>query len=143
MVLLNRLGLSSILFGALAVPTAFAAVYARSSHYPGSGVVLQWMESLGLVNPPTNGIVTLSERSIFALNDNNGITLLFTTAIMFAVASMGCALLAEYRREPTLYLSGGYVCSSLAISLMKPSAGFAVFIVGIIVILILRHGRNT
>lgn len=143
MILLNRLGLSSLLLGALAVPTAFAAVYARTSHIPGSGVILQWMERLGLVNQPTNGIDTLSESSMFAINDQNGITLLFAVAIVCAVVSICCALLAEYRHEPTLYLSSGYVCSTLAISLMKPSVGFTVFMVGIAAVLVHRYGRDT
>ena len=85
MILLNRLGLYSLLLGALAVPSAFTAVHARSSRIPGSGVILQWMENFGLVNSPTNGMDSLSERSIFTLNDSNGIALLFTIAIMFAV----------------------------------------------------------
>ncbi len=140
---IRRPGVISIFLGALAVPIAFAATHASRSHIPGSGAILQRMDNMGLVKQPINGVETLSETSLFAINDQNGINLLFAAAIALAVASMGCALLAEYRREPTLYLSGGYVCGAIAIWLIKPSAGFVLLMVGVIAVLVLRHGRDT
>ena len=142
MLSLNRFGLTSLVLGGLAVPVAFSAEYARTSHIPGSGVILQWMASMDLVRQAPNSIATLSETSIFAINDQNAISLLLATAIILSVSSMGCALFAEFRREPTLYLSGGYICGALAIFLIKPSAGFISFMAGIAAVLVLRHGRD-
>ncbi len=97
---------------------------------------------MGLVKQSDNSITTLTEQSVLAINDQNGIALLFAAAIILGVTAIGCALAAEYQREPTLYLSVGYVSGAVAIVLIKLTAGIVLFMAGVIAVLVHRHERD-
>src|SRR4051812_26358281 len=100
-----RLALISFFTGATAVVTAASATYARSVHIPGSGVALEWLTRMGFVKQRPTSEPAVTEASIFSVNDENALVLLAALAILLAVAALIIALVAEYRREPTLYLS--------------------------------------
>jgi hypothetical protein len=98
---------------------------------------------MGLVRHSSTGEPSLTEASIFAVNDENALVFLTSLAVALAVVGMVLALIAEYRREPTLYLSAGYTCGALALLLFKPLVGFASMVAGIVAIMVLRHDRRT
>lgn len=139
----KRLGLISFLLGVLAIPFAIVSGYASSIWNPGGSIILEWADRHGFVKHPSVSYSDISEASIFAINDQNCIYFIYILSILLALISIACAIAAEYRREPNLYLSGGFVCGVLAITIIKPLAGFVLFILVIIAVLTLRHGRNS
>jgi len=168
----NRLGLFSLFCGTLAIPTAIIAAYLQSIKIPGTGMVLDWLEKIGLVSTPevpapviyiiesiapdlakiglargqtiaVSGAPEMREMSLFAINDENAILFLFFISVLLAALAISAALWAEYRREPTIFLSIGYICGALAVFLIRPLAGLVVCIFGMIAILVLRHQRET
>jgi hypothetical protein len=139
----RRLSVASLLIGALSAGMAASVAYLRSVHVPGSGESLRWLTKMGLVKHSSSSEPSITEASMFAVNDENALLLLTSLAIVLAVAAMALALVAEYRREPTLYLSAGYVCGALALLLFKPVVGFATMVGGIVAIMVIRHDRRT
>lgn len=165
----KRIAWVSLLSGALAVPLASLAVYLRSVRIPGSFKILSWLDSLGLVKQPAReaphaivielplrgisgaasdgtvsmgGVSEMSDAGYFAINDENAILLLFASSIALALAAMLVAIWAEYRKEPTLYLSVGYICGVLAIAQVWFPGGFVCGLVGMAAVLVLRHQRE-
>jgi hypothetical protein len=155
----------------MAIAVAATAVYIQSIRKPGSGLVLEWLGKLGLVSQPTipapvisvidsvapelakiglargptvvvSGVPELTEASAFAVNDENALALLFLTAIFLAGVSIIASLCAEFRREPNIFLSAGYVCAALALVMVRPLAGLVAFIFGALAILVLRYQRE-
>jgi len=98
---------------------------------------------MGLVKQSSSGEASLTEASIFALNDGNALVFLMSLAVFLAAAAMVVALIAEYRREPTLYLSAGYTCGALALVQVKPLIGLAAMIAGVAAVVVLRHDRRS
>jgi hypothetical protein len=166
----KRFGLLSLLVGAFALPVAMIAIYLQSVCRPGSGAVLQWLEKmgfvsqsdvsaplvqvlslfpdlekLGLVKPVVfvSGVPEMTEISVFSLNDGRAMSLLLIFPVLLAVLSIGAALWAEYRREPTPLASAGYICGVLALALVWPLAGLVSAIAGIVAVLVLRYQRET
>lgn len=129
-------------------------------------MILGWLDRLGFVKQPPaetpsvivvelpargipgvaperivsiSGAPEMSDAGHFAINDENAILFLLTLSIVLALIAMVTAVWAEYRREPTLFLSAGYVCGVLAITQIWPLAGFVCAIAGAIAVLVLRH----
>src|SRR5688500_14771379 len=115
----------------VAVGMAASAVHLRSAHDPSIGASLMWLAKMGLVKEPVISEPYLAEASIFAVNDANALVFLTATAMVLAGVAMVLAFVAEYRREPTLYLSAGYTCGALALWLYKPHFGFVSVVAGI------------
>ena len=84
------------------------------------------LEKLGLAKPAVfvAGAPEMTEISVFALNDEIAIGYLFLLAILLALFSISAALWAEYRREPTVFLSTGYICGTLSLILIRPLIPF-------------------
>lgn len=165
----KRIAWVSLLSGALAVALASLAVHLRSVRIPGSFKILSWLDSLGLVKQPAReaphaivielplrgipgaasertasmgGVSEMTDAGYFAINDENAILLLFASSIALALAAMLVAIWAEYRKEPTLYLSVGYICGVLAIAQVWLPGGFVCGFVGMAALLVLRHQRE-
>ena len=165
----QRVDLVSLLSGVLAVPLAVLAIHLRSIRVLGSSRVLGWLDSLGFVNQPLSqapsiividlpsrgipgvapdqivsigGVPEMSDAGHFAINDENAILFLVALSAMLALVAMITAIWAEHRREPTLYLSVGYICGALALAQVWLLAGFVCGIVGVTVVLVLRHRRE-
>lgn len=165
----KRVDLVSLLSGVLAVPLAVLAIHLRSIRVPGSSRVLGWLDSLGFVkqpppeapsiiviDPPSHGIPGVAHNRIvsisgvpemsdaghFAINDENAILCLVALSAVLALIAMVTAIWAEHRREPTLYLSVGYICGALAIAQLWMLAGFVFGIIGVTAVLVLRHRRE-
>ncbi len=138
----SRRGPVSLVLGAIAVATAATATYARSVHIPASGVVLNWLSRIGLVQERATAVPSVSDPGIFAVNDENALTLLTSVAVFFAAAAIVAALIAEWRREPTLYLSGGYVCGSMALAFFSLLVSLVSIVACIAVVLVLRQQRQ-
>ena len=165
----NRIDLVSLVSGVLAVPLARLAIHLQSIRVPGSSRILGWLNSLGFVKQPPpvapsiividlpsreipggapdrmvsiGGVSEMSDAGHFAINDENAILFLLALGIVLALVAMVTAVWAEYRQEPPLYLSVGYICGALAIAQVSPLAGMVNGIVGITVVLILRNQRE-
>lgn len=165
----KRLALLSLVSGTLAIPFAVVGTYLQSIRGSGSGVLLIWLEKLGVVKEPTpvdpsitifhfpslgslgaargpavnvTGAPAMSEAGYFSINDENAIAFVVALGIVLGLVAMVTALWAEYRREPSLYLSAGYVCGALAITQIRTLAGLVFFIVGITSVLVMRHQRE-
>jgi len=85
---------------------------------------------------------TMTEMSIFALNDGRAIGFLFVLSVLLALVSLGAALWAEYRREPTLFPSAGYIFGVLSLALVRPIMGLVSAFFGIVAVLVLRYQRE-
>jgi hypothetical protein len=169
MPLKKRFGLLSLLSGAFAIPIAMIATYLQSVYRPATGAVLQWLEKmgfvrqsdvsapllqvlslfpdlekLGLVKPVVfvSGVPEMTEIGALSLNDGRAISLLLMLSGLLALVSIGAALWAEYRREPTPLASAGYICGVLALALVWPLAGLVSAIAGIAAVLVLRYQRE-
>lgn len=136
------LGISSFVIGALSLPAAFAATYAHSLKGTGSSFIFDWFASKGLIKENPYSVAAMSEPSIFLVTDDRALASLFAVALALALAGMGLALLAEYRREPTLYFSGGYIIGALSLFFIKPTVGFFALIFGIAIAMVMRHGKR-
>jgi hypothetical protein len=158
----KRVDLVALLCGAVAILLAGAAVHMRSIRVPGSGAVLTWLDKLGLVKQPppkapsvvvldlpsserlvgVSGVPALSDSGPFAVNDENAIVFLLVLSVTLALVAMAVAVWAEHRREPTLYLSVGYICGVLAIVQVWLLAGLVAAIVGVATVLVMRNQRE-
>ena len=165
----KRIDFVSLLSGALAIPLAALAVHLRSIRVPDSARVLNWLDNLGFVKQPppeapsiivfdlpsrgtpgvasdrivsVGGVSEMSDAGHFAVNDENAIVFLFALCVVLALIAMVTAVWAEHRREPTLYLSVGYICGALAIAQVWLLAGFVCAIAGVAAVLILRNQRE-
>jgi len=165
----KRVDLVSLLSGVLAVPLAVFAIHLRSIWVPGSSKVLGWLDRLGFVKQPLpeapsiividlpshgipgvtpnritsiGGVPEMTDAGHFAINDENAILFLVALSAALALIAMGTAIWAEHRREPTLYLSVGYICGALAIAQVWLLAGFVFGIIGVGTVLVMRHGRE-
>jgi len=162
----KRLDLFSLVIGILAVALGSFAVHLRSIRVPGAGNVLNWLDRLGLVNhaaprtpsviafdlpsPGTpaieagrvvavTGVPELSDAGYLPINDDTALLGLFALVVILALAAMFTAVWAEFRHQPTLYLSVGYICGSLAIAQIWLIPGFVCVLVGVAAVLILRN----
>jgi hypothetical protein len=136
----SRYGIVSFVIGALSLPTAFAFTYAQSMKGSGSSFLFDWFASKGLIKENPYAVPMITEPSIFLVTDDRALTALFAIAVGSALLGMGLAPWAEYRRESTLYFSGGYVVGALALFLIRPTVGFVSLIAGIAIAVVMRHG---
>jgi hypothetical protein len=138
-----RFGVTSLIVGSVSIVLASAGVYAHSLRLSHHGVLLQWLSDHGLVQANPGAIPTASAPGVFSIGDEGATSILLGSAWLSAGVAMVIALMAEYRREPNLYLSGGFICGALAVMFMRPVAGFGAMIAGITIAMVLRHGRET
>lgn len=163
---LKRFDLLSLTTGVFAIPLAVVGVHLQSL---GSGFLLGYLEKWGFVNQPVSSEVSIaaiyyppsvpfgmardplvsvmgapeiSEAGYLPINDASAMTVLISMAIAFGLVAMASALWAEYRREPTLYPSAGYISGVLAIAQICFLPGFILSILGITAVLIMRHQRD-
>ena len=158
----RRVDVVSLLSGVTAIPLASTGVYLRSIRVPGSGSVLSWLDKLGLVRQPppeapsvivfdlpsherlvsVGGVPEMSDPGAFPINDENAIVFLLGLGVTLALVAMSSAVWAEYRREPTLYLSAGYICGVLAVAQVWLLASLIAAIAGIAAVLVMRNRRE-
>ncbi len=140
----KRIGLIALVFGGSSIPVAMAALYAKSMYGNGSSAILDWLDARGLVTPTpnSNSVPSLSESSLFLITDERAISLLTILATFFATIAMINAIVAEYLREPTLYLSAGFICGALGLLLIMPLVGIGAMIGGLAVTMLVRYGRD-
>ena len=138
----NRLGILALVVGGIAVPVAALAAYVRSMVGAGSSFIVDWLLSKGVTFSNPANIYTVSAPSLFSVTDARAVTFVTGLAIVLGVVAMVVALLAEYRRERTLYLSAGYICGALAVFLITSLFGLVAMIAGITAAMVMRHGRG-
>lgn len=137
----GRIGLFSFVIGSISIPIAASAVYVRSIAGAGSSLLLDWLVSKGITFSNPNAMPALSAPGLFTVTDTTAINFVTSFSIVLAIVAIAAALVAEYFREHTLYLSAGYICGAMAILLVRPVFGLAALIAGIALAMVLRH-RN-
>jgi len=105
------------------------------------GNILKTLDRLGLVRQEGNHLAEIKPSSIFALNDANAVLWFTWIALVLAELSVLLALYADYKREPTLYASAGFVVATLGVGLLYPGIMVVAQAVGIIVLLSMRKRR--
>jgi hypothetical protein len=140
----KRLGLISFLIGAMSLCVGATAGYARGARLPGSSAVLDFFATNGLVREYRRDVVIpiASESGMFSITDEKAVLALAVLAILMSGAAMVLALVAEHRRERTLYLSAGYTCAALALIFLRPLYTMIAMVAGIVIVMVMRHGRN-
>jgi hypothetical protein len=103
------------------------------------GKLLSVLDSIGLVRQQRSYIVEMKPRSILSLDDANEIVWMTWLACMLTGASIVLALLAEYRRESTLYLSAGFMVATAGAGLVSPFGMLVLRIVGFLALVIIRR----
>jgi len=137
----RRVSLVSFLVGGFAIGLAATVSYVKQLQLPTS-TSLDWLTRMGIARHSRTSEPSITELSVFAVNDENALVFLTGLAIVLAVVAMIMAVIAEYRNEPTLYLAGGYVCGALAVVVFKPVFGLAAMMAGIAAFLVVRHDRR-
>lgn len=138
-----RLGIASIVIGALSMATVYAANHYESFRGTGSSYLLNAADRAGLVKAsPADAPVELKEPGLLAFTDETALQALLSLGALLAATSICLALLAEYRRESNLYLSAGFICGSGGLFLMSPIVGLLSMAICAVVLLGLRHARQ-
>ena len=139
---IKRIGLISFFVGVLAICLATGFLQVRASHNPAGGVVLAWLTQIGVVQQSVSTTASLSEASVLSINDENALLWFLFSAVTFSVLAMAIAVVAEVRREHTLFLSCGFIFGALSLALIKPVAGLASLIGGFALVMAIRHQRK-
>ena len=108
---------------------AFYAVHLSAAHHAW-GAVLNWLDIMGIVRYNPSGEPSLTAASIYSINDRNAIGWLFFWASFLSLMAVVYALIAEYFREPTLYVGVGFILAVCAISHINVFAGLALCVGG-------------
>ena len=127
----QRFGIASLLLGGIAICLAFAANYATSVHGADDSVVLDWADRLGLIRSSKFAVPEMKADSVFLVTDRTAIGMLYACSIVLSVFSVILALFSEYKKEPTLYRSAGFVCGILALALVNLWAALIMLIFGV------------
>lgn len=115
----KRVDLVSLLSGVLATPLAGLAVHLRSTWGPGSARILDWLDRIGVVKKPPQGVPSIividlpsrgtsgissdqivsvvgasemSDAGYFAINDGNAIVFLVALSVALALIGMAAAI---------------------------------------------------
>ncbi|MES2944842.1 MAG: hypothetical protein V4772_18395 [Pseudomonadota bacterium] len=119
-------GFASFICGLAACIVFYALAYlAWLGPLPG-GKVLSFFDYLGLVSHERTYLAELKPGSAFAFNDASVILFLKWLAFDMVILATTLALYAEYSREPTLYLSAGFILGTLSLVFVYPLATVAV-----------------
>ena len=123
----SRVGKGSLLLAAIALVLAFAAQHVESHRGSTSAYILQWLDRQGLVKAPDpSRPAELRPSSLLPINDVTGIGFLWFNAFWLCGWALVLGLLAEYRREDTLFLSAGLLVAAMSIMFWNYAASLAV-----------------
>jgi hypothetical protein len=129
--------------GALSVVAVAVAMHAETFRGIGSAVLLNTLDSWGLVRSPKPGAFAEAKPiGVLSLNDESALSLLLWGGVVSAVLACVVALVAEARREHNLYLAAGFICGAMALVVFNVGAGLLALAVGGIAISVLRRGRG-
>lgn len=133
--------MGSLFFASMALVLAFTAQHLESYRGATSAHLLQWFDRQGLVKAPDpNRVAELRPSSLLPINDVTGIKFLWFNAFWFCGWALGLALVAEDKREDTLFLSAGLVVACMSIVFWHYAASLAVMcIVGVTIALLRRQ----
>jgi hypothetical protein len=136
-------GLSSLVFGALAIPIEAAVQHLQLVRHPQSSEFLQWLDRMSLVRPGVpNSLHELKPSPILTFTDGSVLLMLQVFGVYLAFAAILFGLWAEFNQEPSLLLGGGIVCGSLAILLFSPDWGLSAMLVCAVAVTVLRIRRD-
>ena len=138
----NLHGINSILIGVLALWLLAGVNRLRRSVDTHAGHLLETLDRMGWVAPPSRGDPQLKAWDPFSLNDETAITAAFGFCIYLALASIGSALWAQRRGEDNLHLSVGFMCGSCALVYADYAWGMAAMLAGAAAMLLLRSRQR-
>jgi hypothetical protein len=138
----SRLGMCSLLLAAMALVLAFVAEDIESYRGATSANLLNWLDRQGLVKEPDPyRQAELRPSSLLPINDVTGIRFLWFNAFWLGGWASVLALVAEYRREDTLFLSSGLLVASMSLVFWHYAASLAAMCVLGVVVGLLRRGH--
>jgi hypothetical protein len=139
----RRAGVASSLLGSAALALTATAKHWQSFIFVRQGLVLDWLDWLGLVRQPQpEAFNSVSPPGFLSLHDEKALAILSLSGVVVAVASIVLALVAEWRRESSLYLGAGVICSAGALLLWEPLVGLLGLVIAGVSILGLRRARQ-
>jgi hypothetical protein len=140
----SRLGIGSLILAGTALVLAFTAQHLESYRGLTSAHLLNWLDRQGYVKAPDpHRVVELRPSSLLPINDVTGIEFLWFNAFWFCGWALVLALVAEYKREDTLFLSAGLLVACMSIVFWNYAASLAVMcIVGVAISLLRRQPPN-
>ena len=103
------------------------------------GVLLGFFDKLGFVSHEPQQFAEWKSSSVFSLNDANVILWLTWLAFASAFAAIFFALMAERKREDTLYLGAGFIIATIGIGLLYPMVMLASQAAGALVLGFIRR----
>jgi hypothetical protein len=135
----NRYGIASFLAGALALAWSAIASHAQRIRDWKDWFVLDWIDSLGLVNKIASSTPELMPYSAFVLTEGHLIGWVADAALIAAVAAVVLALLSEFKKEGTLLLAAGTFCAGLAFAMLWPKQAVVALVIPAALVLIARR----
>lgn len=136
----HRFGLISLLCGVSACFVFLSVAHVgRLRELVVGGYLLGALDWLGLVREERTYLVEMKPSSIFSLNDSNAFVWMTFLACLLACAAATLALVAEYKRESTLYLSAGFIVATAGAGLISPLGMVIAQALGVLAIIEIRR----
>jgi hypothetical protein len=135
----NRYGIISLGCGVSACLLFLCLAYISRLGPLIGGNVLKAIDWMGLVSQKRSYIVEMKPSSIFALNDANAVVWMTWLACVLTITAVSFALLAEYEKELTLYLSVGAVVATTSLGLLSPFGMVMLQAIGVLALCRIRR----
>ena len=124
-------GFSAVSIGGLAIIVVSAAKRADDLRLSTTGAVLRWADQLGLVKSASSYAATEAKAtSLLCFTDETAVLTVLWFGVYLAASAMVLAVLAEIRRENSLFLSAGFICGVAALLLFSQVVGFSALVIG-------------
>ena len=134
---------ASLVLGGIALACTATASHWHSFINVRRGAVLDWLDALGLVRQAQpEAFNSISSPGFLSFHDEKALVLLYLIGIVMAVGAIVLALVAEWRKESSLYLGAGVVCGAGALLLWSPLAALLGLVVAGVSIVGLRRVRQ-
>lgn len=137
------MGIVSVVLGLISLAATLAATYGESLRGVGSGFLLNFLDRVGLISPPSgHGESEMKVPSLLSLTDETALIGFLSYGIYLAVVAMALALWAEAKGEDTLYLSVGFILGAAAIVCFSFVYGLSAIGVGAIAFFLVRRVKR-
>ena len=136
-------GFSAVLIGALSIVVIATAKRADDLRCSTTGAILRWADHLGLVKSvPSDAIMEAKTPSLLNFTDETAVLAVLWFGVYLATSAMILAVLAEMRRENSLFLSAGFICGAAALLLFNQGVGFSALVIGSFPVFFIRAKRS-
>ena len=139
----SEYGLRALQLGPVSVALVSMAKEAQVLRPGKTGFFLRWLDNLGLVRAPlATDEVEVRAIRLLTFTDSSVISTLLYFGVYLATWAILFAILAEYKREDSLYLGAGFICGAVALVQFSYPVGMLAMLVGAIAMLLVRRRRD-